>query len=387
MIADIFAKPNIEAAYVDAVTRLQDDEGTQQMKRRLDTIQALRAFAATVVLFHHSVEAVYRGPAPASKASGIFREVASMGAFGVDIFFVVSGFIMVYAHADDFAASGAQSRFLTNRIRRLVPNYWLLTSVAVLTLVIAPGLSHYGRTADWQWVLASYLFVPWTSEAGIGLPVLGLGWTLNYEMYFYVLFSFALLFSRWVGLLLLGLAIAVSILLGAIFAPTTPFLVQATNWLLLEFFVGALLGLAFIKGMSIPFRPAVFLLLTTAALVAVSMVFRENGTLTQFQRFVFYGVPAAALVATAALSEKIRALRVPGWLLLVGAASYSLYLTHLFSLPLTQRALAYFWIGLDPFIEILLLLTVSILVSILFYQLFERPTQRLLRKPKTGHSA
>jgi exopolysaccharide production protein ExoZ len=109
----------------------------------------------------------------------------TFGGGGVDIFFVISGFIMVYTtqshHVGPFS-------FFVNRVVRIVPIYWLLT-LAVFTLaVIAPHLLGATRAAPSE-LLKSLLFIPFAKSNGAVQPILFLGWTLNYEMFFYMLFA------------------------------------------------------------------------------------------------------------------------------------------------------------------------------------------------------
>ena len=223
---------------------------TPRPANRLYSIQALRAFAASAVVVYHAVEAALRG-VPKSSATDLMKEIAWLGNFGVDVFFVISGFIMILAHHDDFGKSGACSRFLFKRFARIVPNYWVLTALATVVLIVAPQLSQHGREPDVPWIVASFLFVPWTSSAGIPLPVLGLGWTLNYEMYFYAIFTVALFFPRRHAVIGLIGFFTLSIALGYVVDRSGAFVAQATHWLLAEFLLGVFLGLHFRRNRTI----------------------------------------------------------------------------------------------------------------------------------------
>jgi exopolysaccharide production protein ExoZ len=149
------------------------------------------------VLFFH-VERELFSARPGAFGS-LFVDFAWLGQVGVDIFFVISGFIMYFVHRGDFARPGMVKRFFLRRLVRVVPTYWLLTTLTVVGLVLLPGLFN-SRTTDWGWITASYLFVPWQSPAGDISPPVGPGWTLNYEMYFYVIFGSLLLMPRRVAL-------------------------------------------------------------------------------------------------------------------------------------------------------------------------------------------
>src|SRR5262249_39672775 len=132
----------------------------------LDSLQALRAVAALSVVLYHI-------------------DFIGRGAFGVDIFFVLSGFIICHVTAAD------RQHFLLKRLIRIVPLYWARTLVVCALALAAPRLLQ--TTSDsWMGLLKSLFFIPYEKESGRVYPVLFLGWTLNYEMFFYVVFSIAL---------------------------------------------------------------------------------------------------------------------------------------------------------------------------------------------------
>ena len=116
-----------------------------------------------------------------------------MGAAGVDLFFVISGFVMVVASADLFGQRGAPPYFFLRRLARIVPLYWLLTGIFVF--ILFAGRHHSSSWLSASEVVTSLLFIPHSLPNGAVAPVYGLGWTLNYEMMFYVVFS-AVLFLR-----------------------------------------------------------------------------------------------------------------------------------------------------------------------------------------------
>ena len=156
----------------------------------VSSIQILRAVAALgVVALHVSHEGATRlgarNPLPDF----------SVGAAGVDLFFVISGFIMVYASDALFARAGAPAYFFTRRLARIVPLYWAATAAAVVCFV---AFRYAGalEQLSWQTFVASLLFVPWPRPDGAMLPVHMLGWTLNFEMFFYVVFALALMLTR-----------------------------------------------------------------------------------------------------------------------------------------------------------------------------------------------
>ena len=162
---------------------------------RLDGVQILRAVAAVmVVLLHAQSLLALQGEARGLSMSPV---TALPLAAGVDLFFVISGFIIVYASEPLFGAAGGGATFLKRRLLRIVPLYWFALSLrlAVLLAGAAVGQAAAPRLAD---VAASYLFIPFDTR-GFGpdypFPILDLGWTLNYEMMFYLVFAGAMLVS------------------------------------------------------------------------------------------------------------------------------------------------------------------------------------------------
>lgn len=269
-------------------------------------------------------------------------------------------------------------------------HYWLLTAVATVIIVVAPQLSQHGREADAPWILASFLFIPWTSSAGIPLPVVGLGWTLNYEMYFYLIFAIALLLPRRSAVIAMTVFFLLSISLGYVMDRNGAFIAQATHWLLAEFLLGVFLGLLFKGGRSIPNALGVILILASCVLLMLALAFRTNGTLVPILRFAFFGLAAACIVTTMTLTPLSQKLLFPKSVLLLGNVSYSLYLTHVFTLPAMLLVLRRLSPDFPAWATITLLFVASILIAVIFYVVFEKPTQKILRSrrmPQTGRKA
>ncbi len=347
---------------------------------RLYSVQALRAIAALLVVIYHATEATLRNVRSGGEYSAaLILDIAWLGNVGVDIFFVISGFIMVYAHFDHFGKSGSPIRFLVKRLIRIVPNYWLLTIFAGIIIFFAPHFSQHGREAEIPWIFASLLFIPWTSAAGIPVPIIGLGWTLNFEMYFYVIFSIALIFKRRSAIRGLTLFFIMSIAFGYVFDYKNTFLSQATHWLLAEFLLGIFLGLAFKNGKSISNKLGVVLITVSCVLMALALMFKADGTLLPILRLALFGGSAACLVACLTLTPLSHKLHFPRLILLLGNASYSLYLTHVFTLPATLFGFQYLPFYLSGWIIIVLLVIISIIVGVIFYTLIEKPIQQFIQ--------
>jgi peptidoglycan/LPS O-acetylase OafA/YrhL len=295
----------------------------------LPWVQALRAFAAFAVAFYHIAhDDIANGGDPA----GWFAEISRFFPWdaGVDIFFVISGFVIVHASAKLFGAPGGPLVFLRRRLRRIVPLYWIMTTIFLLVLVAGRSTIH-GAIGGPGYIAASFLFLPWPRPDGLMQPVFGLGWTLNYEMFFYAVFApFLLLLRRWAvagAVVLLCGFVAFGLLIG--FAN-----LQLSFWsnpIILEFCAGMLLALA-PPGLNLPSR----LLLVVLAVAGLHFA----TTAPEAWRALDSGGPAVAMVAAAALGAPGRVNGGPKtWLVRLGDASYAMYLVH----PFVMRAFSVLW--------------------------------------------
>jgi peptidoglycan/LPS O-acetylase OafA/YrhL len=279
-------------------------------------VQALRGLAALLVLLFHLQELAERAGAP--------RDVFVFGNSGVDIFFVISGLIMVFTTARPGSTAGG---FLRNRIARVAPLYWLVTLVVFAIAFAAPSLMK-ATTADPAQLLASLLFVPIRDVAGAVRPTVLVGWTLNYEMAFYLLFAAGMLFpGRRAGLALVLGVLALAGTLGLILQPTGVLSGFYTQPIILEFGAGVILGVA------LPALPTDRRLAAPAALLmaaALAVMWSGPWLWPQADRVLMYGVPAAIVVACALIMERAGLVLDQRMVQAVGAASYSIYLTHFF---------------------------------------------------------
>ncbi len=284
---------------------------------RVVTIQYLRAIAASLVVLHHA----FSVPALASFYPRPY------GSYGVDLFFVISGYIMWSTTAD---GSRGPRRFWTARIVRIVPLYWIFTTLYIAVALAVPSALFSG-TLDPLHILKSYLFVPAVHPAtGLVLPVYMLGWTLNYEMFFYLVFGLCLLIpaQRWRLTVLVG-ALLLLVATGSAARPSGAVAEIYTNPLLLEFAAGAVL--ARVAARLQDASPAIGWSLIGGAVCWLLVAYTREALPSLI---VAHAVPAVATVVGALILEP-RARRRPSPLgLFLGDASYSLYLAH----PVAQRA-------------------------------------------------
>jgi exopolysaccharide production protein ExoZ len=286
--------------------------------RSLGSIQILRAWAAlAVVIFHMQGELVRRGfdnPFPSFEA----------GAFGVDLFFVISGFIMVYSSGPFFARPSGGWRFFIKRIIRIAPLYWIFTTISA---AIAVALARYPGHAEYsiRHIAASYLFIPAARpEDGAMLPTCPTGWTLNYEMFFYLCFAFALRWRRAATVAIVCAALASLIVAGWLVALPEP-LAFLANPIIAEFCFGMLLAQSFLSGMRIPISAAVALLFAGAVGALLYAPYVDSYSAL---RPVTWGLSALSIAAASILCNASFSGRAARALQRLGDASYSLYLVH-----------------------------------------------------------
>lgn len=202
------------------------------MKNEINWVQYLRGLAAMMVVWHHAL-----GQVPGTFN---FIHVPEFGPLGVDLFFTISGFIMLVT---TWNKPMTPSEFLWRRLCRIAPLYWIATLAMVGIAALAPSLF---KTLQWDGasLVKSLGFIPYDSLAAPGriAPLLVPGWTLNYEMFFYVLFAGSLIFIPRDGFKVVLLTLLFLVLAGLIVHPTTPVWSVYTSARLLEFGFGMVIG-------------------------------------------------------------------------------------------------------------------------------------------------
>lgn len=343
----------------------------------LNALQALRGCAALLVVADHAIDNMFtKGGAiadPDLLGLGYF-----LGSLGVAVFFVISGFVMMYAHGDDFGQAGAPSRFAGRRIGRIAPIYWFMTILYAGWLALthrAPGLIDIGR---------SLVFWPYGSVgAPYGHPVLGQGWTLDYEAFFYLIFGLALFLRRGLPCVFSVFALLVAGHLSGLFGSEN-LLAFWSDPITLYFLAGLALGLVQRRA-RLPLNfygalGAAVLLLTGA--IATAAVVGPNALI---------GTAVADFCCVAAVATCILAGERPGegWVLRLakslGDATYAIYLSHTLVIALClglSRAA-----GLHPPIAlfVFLMLPVTSVVGVALHLSLEKWLMRrwnaLFRRP------
>ena len=313
------------------------------------------------VVAHHAALSTdaFVGTVPAAWLSAF-----ELGAYGVDFFFVLSGFIIMHAHLHEGGRTGAIGGYIFKRLTRIFPAYWPV-GLAVLGLYAAlHNLSASGgRELS---LLSSLLLLPADRP-----PALSVAWTLVHELMFYGLFMLWFV-SRsvfWLGLLVWVGAIVVAQLAGG----ATGWLRYPLSELNMEFMLGVLAAVAYRSGR---LRQHAGMLIAGGSLAAVMLVLLYQGPVHTFDRLVF-ALGLGLLMLGFALHERQQTMAWPALMLALGHASYSIYLVHNPLLSLTQRLAGR--LGLNWPLGLLTGVLLALLCGYLYFLLVERPVLRWIR--------
>ena len=333
-------------------------------------IQVLRAFAVLLVVFYHTgaiifPEAKYFGTRP-------LGHLPDMGHAGVDLFFVISGFVITLAHYRDLGRPARAMQYLRKRLVRIYPPY-----IVAFAIMLAASLALHPAAAELSGgnIIENLLLLPLTWQHEI-LPV---SWTLRFEMLFYAVFLLCILDGRW--FVPLVVALATLPILGYCLAGFSAHSIVLLNPQLAQFAMGAGIARLYAR------RPTRF---GVAWVVCGSLLFAAaytRGVLLgtaagwDLSSVLLLGVASAAIVYGLACAERTGSLSGPGWLVWIGGASYSIYLAHFPALSL----LAKLWLragmrdALPDQLAMALLFCFAVGVGCAFHLAVERPLLRWLR--------
>ncbi len=335
---------------------------------KISNLQAVRAFAAIIVAFFHT--------------GYVYGTLHAVGSFGVDIFFVLSGYIMARI------CEKTPTYFLRRRLIRIVPPYWTLTLLLFAVASRFPQLMGNTRPHVSE-LLKSLFFIPFFKESGLIRPLLFVGWSLNYEMLFYLLIWISLfLLPRW-PLLLPSAVIVAGHIAAAAAHPQGVLGAFLAEPFILEFPLGAL---AYYLARAVPAAAAVrwrwgslgLVLGCTGALVLLQL-FRPPLSHTA-EGSLYDLLSMLVVLGTSLLSQGGWDTRL-AWVVLIGDASYVLYLAHPYCEYFQQRVLAphLALLRTDQLPGSILAVMVSIGVGVLLHIYAERPTLVYLNERFGGH--
>jgi exopolysaccharide production protein ExoZ len=333
---------------------------------KIEAIQLLRAVAAATVAVLHLAFAFADHIGP-GLGLGDHRH-GSSGQIAVALFFIVSGHVMLVASRRLFGQAGAVRTFWTRRLVRILPSYWfasVLLGLVFLALgqAVEPGL-----------IIASFFLLPIDSDAFIGRPLFFLwpGWTLFYELVFYLIFGIGIAVGRRFAVLVVAVSIAALVGIGASFETGPAWLVSLTRPVLLLFLAGLVLAVFRDRGGVMPAWSR-WLAAMLAGITWWLLPAPSDPAALGFDYLLWAGLPAV-LLAVALLGGP---LRVPFFPLVdrFGDASYALYLLHV---PLAHAWINLFPLRLGAWPFLISLVGLVYGISLLGYRHIERPMLRWL---------
>lgn len=330
---------------------------------RHDSIQALRGITAIFVILEHI-------------------RFLNCGAFGVDIFFCISGFMIM------FSTHKSTKFFLRKRLIRIVPLYYIITLGTFALLLLFPGM--FAQTkANPVFLIKSLLFIPFEISDGIIQPLLRIGWTVNCEIFFYVLFLIALKIShKYRGLICSALLIGIvgvaqlCSMNGVSFSP----LAFYGDPVMLEFIFGILVY--YIAEKLYQFHnqrqlPGIWGILSGALMLItflVLMVTKPNINILGFRRPFLWGLPAT-LILLCAFTLGLCMKKIPKTLVHLGNISFSVYLMHYYPVMLLDRAVFDFSACTAfTMLGAIIAIAVSVILAMLCYEIMEKRFTGLLKK-------
>jgi exopolysaccharide production protein ExoZ len=354
--------------------------------KTLAGVQYLRGIAATMVAYFHMIGQLPSLSPYIEKFLLGYESLAS----GVDVFFVISGFIMLLTTQKTGPAD-----FVVRRVIRVVPLYWLLSIIIVTIALWRPNLFRTTQV-DLKSVVLSLLFIPYQNAGHQGevVPILVPGWSLNFEMFFYAIFAIVLFcksLSRRVfinGVVFLALVMLHYSMLGK----QSPVLAFLTNLRIAEFWFGMLIAQLYVKRAFVGQRATPWWIILAAAFAV--LIFHPAATIfdrEEVDALLFTMLPAGLIVLSVAALEQLRVVPKIPFLATLGDASYSIYLSHILVLGLCRTLWEHFGMpdrSLTAAASFALFSTVTVVYGgFLVYWGVERPMTNFLHHAYRRHFA
>ncbi len=304
--------------------------------------------------------------------NSLFDYIFSCGGAGVDLFFIISGFIMVYTTRDSDGSLGYLAIYTIKRLSRIWPVYVILTLIYCVTTILIHQVTQTNISFTTMDLLKSLIFYPIDVVDGqppfIGSAVLNPGWTLNYEIYFYTIFGISMLFKKF-RYIVLASWLVFTILIMPTFKGFYPTLNDAFNYgwfsylnlvtspLILDFAAGIIIASIYFSKIEIKNLNLIKYLCSFSICFVVWALISK---LKYSSGILGYGMPLFFLVLIFAVSHKTVQFNIPKSLIWLGDISFSLYLIHpiiiepIFEIMSTSRSIR------DPsFVPLLVCLSIG----------------------------
>lgn len=340
----------------------------------IESLQLCRAISAIIVLFYH--EYLFLNTYMPGKFPDWFQIAFKSGNYGVDFFFVLSGFIILNAHYQDQDNTASFKRYALRRLIRIFPAYLPLSIFSIISYYVDVYILevHRGEIS----IISSLFLVP-----SFHRPALGVAWTLIHEMIFYTIFS---MFFFWRKAFPAFIALwALVLMANVVFSwelTANPLLFPIVSTINLEF-IGGMICAAVWRRMHISGTMGVVLILAGIAALAAIL---ESNSIPGFRQRCILTIPFALITLGMCALEKGTTVTMPRAVLLLGDASYSLYLIHVpllsalfWAVPAVNRHVAAAGPGVEWAVTAALGAGISIIAGILYHKFYERPALNFLR--------
>jgi peptidoglycan/LPS O-acetylase OafA/YrhL len=344
-------------------------------RQKLQSLEVVRALAALSVVFFHT-EIIFGAKTGAMPFGGIF----GAGSRGVDLFFVLSGFIIAFVHKADLGRPARIGKYFFSRFVRIYPSVWIITVLALGVYLAGFGGAAKADKVSVGNFLASFFLLPQQGDALVNVT-----WSLKFEIFFYVLFAVAIV-RRSIGIL------TIVVWQAAVLALYVSGERLGWSWLAyylrpitLEFGIGVLCAwLVIYRARFTWLTPAT----ARAGVVAGSIVFIgaelgqafEMSGLAELPDFLIFGFSAGAIVVSLAILDLARPLAPPRFLVALGGASYAIYLVHFSVISLLAALIAR--VGWVPMTDLTFaaVAVAGIAAGLGFHRWVDRPIHRALRR-------
>lgn len=351
------------------------------MQKKIVNIQALRGIAVFFVIFYHIMQTEQKF----ADSATILPHFLTIFSSGVDLFFLISGFVIVTVTRGKFHSFRNMLKFLYNRVSRIYPLYWFYSGLVMVYFLLPPEM--FERAHQDVNILKSFLLLPQTN-----LPLLVVAWTIVHEMYFYCIFALFLLFPEKQLTKLLIIWTFLIIIISFFSQNISNQNVTATisiirHPLTIEFVAGCIIAKIIFKGIRIY---GLTLFLIGIFLLVINHLLVKDMAMDSWPRLLFYGLPCALILYGVTVLEFKSAIRSPRCIEFLGDASYSIYLSHYLVLPVIGRLWSF---GIkrgyidntgymDNILAIFVMLLAVLAVGIGSYRIIEKPLLTFSRQIK-----
>lgn len=343
---------------------------TKDTKIKFNTLQLLRGLAAISIVFSHGLI-----------NTDMFKYVNIIANTGVDLFFVLSGFILFFVHHREIGVKSKLKHFLIKRFFRIFPIYWIITGI-YMVLVIP-----FGYSFSFEYIFKSLFLLPQQP-----MPIVGVAWTLEYEILLYILFSLIILNRKMFFPVLLIWSFIIVLFMSPSIQVNSLIVSRISNPINFDFLFGC--GIAMlVKKNKLDYKWVPKAAIQIGILGIFSSLMITYLGLWKVHRVITWGLPSALLIFGLVKLEIIQKLRVPKIFIYLGNASYSIYLTHLISLLIFSKfvekiGLLFNLVNLNMFYITSCIL--AVLVGCFFHAFIEKPLMNYFTdniiKPSVNHT-